>query len=107
VVSAGWGGGYGNLVVLRHQGGMVTRYAHLSRIAVRPGQAVSQGQRIGAVGSTGLSTGPHLHYEVWANGQPVNPKQARYLSGNQLTGAELARLKGEFSRLRALPVSRP
>jgi hypothetical protein len=107
VAQAGWGGGYGNLVVIRHQGGMLTRYAHLSRIAVKPGQAVGQGQRIGAVGSTGLSTGPHLHYEVWVSGKPVNPKQARFLSGNQLIGSELARFRAEFSRLRSLPVSRP
>lgn len=105
VVQAGWGGGYGNLVVLRHQGGMLTRYAHLSRIAVKTGQSVAQGQRIGAVGSTGLSTGPHLHYEVWVAGKPVNPKDARYLSGNQLGGAELARFRAEFSRMQGLAVS--
>jgi murein DD-endopeptidase MepM/ murein hydrolase activator NlpD len=102
VIKAGWGGGYGNVVQIQHGRGIVTRYAHLSRIDVRPGQTVGQGARIGAVGSTGLSTGPHLHYEVWVNGVPVNPKQARYLSGNQLTGAELSRFRAEIARIRQI-----
>ena len=50
-----------------------TGYAHMSRFAVKPGQSVSQGQVIGYVGSTGISTGPHLHYEVWLRGKPINP----------------------------------
>ncbi len=62
VTSAGWGGGYGNLIIIQH-GKLQTRYAHLSRILVRANQSVAQGQTIGRVGSTGLSTGPHLHYE--------------------------------------------
>jgi murein DD-endopeptidase MepM/ murein hydrolase activator NlpD len=73
VQSAGWSGDYGNLVVITHEFGLVTRYAHLSKISVKPGSAVSRGQVIGQVGSTGRSTGPHLHYEVWANGKPINP----------------------------------
>ncbi|WP_448579751.1 M23 family metallopeptidase [Thermaurantiacus sp.] len=105
VIQAGWGGGYGNVVKIEHSNGLVTRYAHLSRIDVKNGQAVSQGQRIGAVGSTGLSTGPHLHYEVWLNGKAVNPAQARYLSGNQLTGAELQRFKAELEAVRRLAVT--
>ncbi len=70
---AGWKGGYGKLIVIRHPKGYETRYAHLSRIAVRAGQSVEQGQYIGNVGSTGLSTGPHLHFEVRRYGQLVNP----------------------------------
>ncbi|WP_448585386.1 M23 family metallopeptidase [Thermaurantiacus sp.] len=105
VVMAGWGGGYGNLVEIDHGRGMRTRYAHLSRIRVKPGQQVGQGATIGAVGSTGLSTGPHLHYEVWVNGKPVNPREARYLAGTTLAGAELARFRAEMARLRALPVA--
>ena len=70
---AGWSGGYGLMVAIAHGGGMQTRYAHMSRLAVAPGQAVRQGQVIGYVGSTGRSTGPHLHYEVRVNGVAVNP----------------------------------
>ncbi len=74
VVKAGWNsGGYGNLVEVDHGRGIVTRYAHLSRIAVRPGQQVVRGQQIGGMGSTGRSTGNHLHYEVRIDGRPVNP----------------------------------
>jgi septal ring factor EnvC (AmiA/AmiB activator) len=73
VLSAGYQGELGNLVVVSHQFGLTTRYAHLSRFAVRRGQSVHRGDIIGFVGSTGRSTASHLHYEVWANGQPINP----------------------------------
>jgi murein DD-endopeptidase MepM/ murein hydrolase activator NlpD len=73
VAAAGYSGGYGNQVRLVHAGGIATSYAHMSRIAAAPGQMVRQGQVIGYVGSTGLSSGPHLHYEVSRNGRPVNP----------------------------------
>ncbi|HET9630370.1 MAG TPA: M23 family metallopeptidase [Novosphingobium sp.] len=73
VVAAGWAGGYGNCVVIDHGGGVQTRYGHLSRIAVRVGEHVEPGALLGAVGSTGLSTGPHLHYEVRVNGAAINP----------------------------------
>jgi murein DD-endopeptidase MepM/ murein hydrolase activator NlpD len=73
VQSAGWAGDFGNMVVVAHEFGLVTRYAHLSKVLVKAGDAVSRGQTIGQVGSTGRSTGPHLHYEVWANGKPINP----------------------------------
>ena len=59
---------------LRHDGGIDTRYCHMSRIAVRSGQSVRRGQVIGYVGSTGLSTGPHLHYEMYRNGRHINPE---------------------------------
>jgi murein DD-endopeptidase MepM/ murein hydrolase activator NlpD len=65
--------GYGNMLEIDHGNGIVTRYAHCSRIDVRPGQRVTRGQRIAAVGSTGLATGPHLHYELHINGKVVNP----------------------------------
>ena len=66
-------GDYGNLVIVEHAFGLTTRYGHLSRIAVTRGAAVKRGQVLGYVGSTGRSTSAHLHYEVWANGRPVNP----------------------------------
>lgn len=73
VVSAGPLGGYGNQVLLAHPDGTQTRYGHLSRIDVLPGQALTAGDQLGAVGSTGVSTGPHLHFEVIIDGTPVDP----------------------------------
>lgn len=73
VVSAGVSGGYGNCVMIDHGDGLVSVYAHMSRISVKKGQRLGTGQSIGAVGSTGLSTGPHLHFEIRVNGNPVNP----------------------------------
>ncbi len=73
VVRAGWTGSYGKLVEIRHDNGLVTRYAHLSRIEVHAGQRVRAGERVGRLGNTGRSTGPHLHYEVRLFGKPLNP----------------------------------
>lgn len=77
VSAAAQRGHYGLLVEIDHGHGVVTRYAHLSRTAVRPGQAVKRGQTIGAVGTSGLSAGPHLHYEVLVHGRNTNP--SRYI----------------------------
>jgi len=81
VVGAGWNGGYGNCVRIAHTNGFETLYGHLSRITVRIGQKVTAGEKIGEIGSTGRSTGNHLHYEVRKNGKPVNP--ISYLSLNK------------------------
>lgn len=73
VVKAEWANGYGNVVYVSHGYGLSTRYGHLAKFNARPGQKVKRGDVIGFVGSTGRSTGPHLHYEVRMNGNPVNP----------------------------------
>lgn len=99
---AGRHGGHGNYVRIRHQNGIATAYAHMSRFAVRKGAKVQQGQVIGYVGSTGMSTGPHLHYEVYVNGKAVDPRSAKFSTGYQLTGGELSRFKAELNRMRNL-----
>ncbi|MFC5037929.1 M23 family metallopeptidase [Tianweitania sediminis] len=73
VIAAGWAGGYGRMVEIAHEGGFTTRYAHLSRIGVKVGDTIERGALLGKAGSTGRSTGPHLHYEVRRNGQAVDP----------------------------------
>jgi murein DD-endopeptidase MepM/ murein hydrolase activator NlpD len=73
VVRAGWTGGYGLMVEVRHPGDVTTRYSHLSAILCTPGDAVDPGQPLGLVGRTGRATGPHLHFEVWEEGEPADP----------------------------------
>lgn len=73
VESAGYAGNYGNAVVIRHGFGLSTRYAHMSRIAARPGATIKRGEVIGYVGATGRATSAHLHYEILLNGQTINP----------------------------------
>jgi murein DD-endopeptidase MepM/ murein hydrolase activator NlpD len=75
VTLAGWNSGYGNCVVIDHGGGRATLYGHMSSIGVSKGQTVTKGQQIGLVGSTGNSTGPHLHFEILINGSAVDPMQ--------------------------------
>ena len=77
VLHAGWDSGYGNEIIVDHGYSMTTKYGHLSKIFVVVGQEVKRGEVIGAVGMTGKTTGPHLHYEVMVNNTPVNPM--RYL----------------------------
>ena len=73
MTKAGWNGGYGRMVEIDHGNGFSTRYAHMSKIGVKVGQKVQRGSKVGRVGSSGRSTGPHLHYEVRRNGDAVNP----------------------------------
>ncbi|MER3631886.1 MAG: hypothetical protein C4325_06775 [Blastocatellia bacterium] len=74
IIEAGWKGGYGNMIEIDHGKGVTTRYGHLSKIEVEIGDNVTRGQIIGRVGSTGRSTGPHLHYELRINDRPINPR---------------------------------
>lgn len=101
VVEARRWGGYGNWLRIRHANGLETGYAHLSRYAsgMRAGQRVSQGQVVAYVGNTGASTGPHLHYEIWRNGQRINPAGIRTQEGTILAGADLAAFRAEKARI--------
>ncbi len=109
VVKAGRWGGYGNWLQIRHSGGWDTGYAHLSRYAkgLRPGMKVRQGQVVAYVGTTGLSTGPHLHYEVWQRGRRVNPVGAKVPQGTVLAGAELRRFQAQKGRVERLLAEGP
>lgn len=73
VIFAEWGGGYGNLVIVKHEGGWLSYYAHLTEFAIEKGQTVRQGELLGGAGTTGYSTGPHLHFELRYQGRPVDP----------------------------------
>jgi len=97
---AGRHGGHGNFVRLGHGGGLGTGYAHLSRIAVSSGGRVRRGQVIGYVGSTGLSTGPHLHYEMYRNGRTVNPASVNFTIRAQLEGADLQAFRARLAALK-------
>jgi murein DD-endopeptidase MepM/ murein hydrolase activator NlpD len=94
-------GGYGRYVRIRHTGDYSTAYAHMSRFAngISPGRRIQQGQVIGYVGTTGRSTGPHLHYEVLRNGTQINPLQIRQPANQQLAGADLERFQAEMARI--------
>jgi murein DD-endopeptidase MepM/ murein hydrolase activator NlpD len=102
VEKAGWTGGYGRWLQIKHGGGYETGYGHLSRWAVKEGQRVHQGQVVAYVGSSGLSTGPHLHYEIMIGGRKVNPSQFKAPPSVALTGVQLAAFKAEKARIDAL-----
>jgi murein DD-endopeptidase MepM/ murein hydrolase activator NlpD len=107
VVSAGWSGGYGNLVKIAHNGNIQTMYGHMSRIVAVAGSLVRQGQLIGYVGSTGLSTGPHLHYEVLKNGRAVNPLSVKLAAAPaHLEGAKLHQFHDQLRSLMVLEAKR-
>jgi len=102
VTGAGWSGGHGRRVRIAHGGGIVTSYSHMSRTVAEPGSFVRQGQLIGYVGSSGLATGPHLHYEVHRGGVAVNPLGVKFASRALLEGEELERFKSRLAQLMAV-----
>ena len=101
VKRAQWAGGYGKYVVIRHNSEYSTGYAHMSNFAkgIKPGVRVKQGQVIGYVGSTGRSTGPHLHFEIIKNGKKVDPLKVKAATGTNLAGAELNKFKEEMKKI--------
>jgi murein DD-endopeptidase MepM/ murein hydrolase activator NlpD len=105
VALAGRAGGYGNQVRLNHNASTVTTYSHMSRIAVAPGQRVVAGQIIGYVGSTGVSTGPHLHFEIYKNGVAVNPRGFAIQTPSLLDGRELEAYRARLRSLLDVPVT--
>ncbi|NJC04929.1 murein DD-endopeptidase MepM/ murein hydrolase activator NlpD [Sphingomonas kaistensis] len=102
VVRAGWAGGYGRQVRIAHEGGLVTSYSHMSRIVAGEGGVVRRGELIGYVGSSGLSTGPHLHYEVLRNGTPVNPLGVTLVSRPVFDEGLMAAVRARAKALRGL-----
>jgi murein DD-endopeptidase MepM/ murein hydrolase activator NlpD len=102
VTSAGRAGGCGIAVRLDHGGGLNTRYCHMSRMAVSRGQDVRRGQVIGYVGSTGLSTGAHLHYEMYRGGRAINPASVDFVTRAVLSGTELLDFRRRLIELREI-----
>ena len=102
VVLAGRKGGYGNFVQINHGGGLGSGYGHMSRFAVSSGSRVRRGQIIGYVGSTGLSTGPHLHYELYRGGRAVNPMSVKFTQRAQLSGNDLAQFRRKLNGLKSV-----
>lgn len=96
---AGYNGGYGRFIRLSHAGGLGSAYGHMSRLAVSAGERVRRGQIIGYVGSTGLSTGPHLHYELTRNGRQINPSTVQFTTRAVLAGSELAAFRARLATL--------
>ena len=104
VISVGRSGGCGIAVRLEHGGGLSTRYCHMSRMAVAAGMSVRRGQVIGYVGSTGLSTGAHLHYEMYRGGRVINPAAVQFVSRALLSGTELIDFRRQLIRLKQIEV---
>jgi len=104
VIFAGWQGAYGNYIKIDHGGGFATAYAHLSKMNVKKGDRVRQGQLIGKVGTTGRSTGPHLHYEMYKNGELVHPLETKTPSGSPIPESLLPVLKQNILLYRSLLV---
>ena len=104
VIGAGWTGGYGRQVRIMHSGGIMTTYSHMSAVVAEPGTTVRQGQVIGYVGSSGLSTGPHLHFEVRVGGRPVDPLTAKLVSRPVFEGPQLAAFKAKLKQITSIPL---
>jgi murein DD-endopeptidase MepM/ murein hydrolase activator NlpD len=104
VSAAGRAGGCGIAVRVEHGGGLTTRYCHMSRMAVGAGQQVRRGQVIGYVGSTGLSTGPHLHYEMYRGGRAINPASVAFVTRAELSGTQLIDFRRQLIRLKEIEV---
>jgi murein DD-endopeptidase MepM/ murein hydrolase activator NlpD len=99
IAAAGWAGGYGRQVRIAHDDGLVSSYSHMSRMVVAPGSMVQRGELIGYVGSSGLSTGPHLHYEVIQGGKKVNPLSVRFASAPAVDPAQVDAFKARLAEL--------
>lgn len=106
VTHAGWKSGYGKTVEITHGNGLMTRYAHLSRIGVAAGQKIEQGLPLGAMGSTGRSTGTHLHFEVRLNGRAINPRPFLEANNDVLKVKAIARQRAHTSKLTESGASR-
>ena len=106
VAAAGWAGGYGREVQIAHGGGIMSLYGHMSEIVTSPGSYVHAGQVIGYVGSSGLSTGPHVHFEVRMNGNPVNPLSVRFNSAPVVDTHLAAAVKARLQALLSVGVKR-
>lgn len=102
VTEAGYAGGWGNQIRIKHPSGLITQYAHLSSIGVKRGQSVKKGQVIGKVGSTGKSTGPHLHFGLMKNGQWINPTNLKMVAAEELTVIQLKDFGIQKERILAL-----
>ncbi|MDD3536621.1 MAG: M23 family metallopeptidase [Candidatus Cloacimonetes bacterium] len=100
VSSAGWNGGYGKEVRIKHPSGYTTNYAHLSSIGVKQGQSVKRGQIIGRVGSTGVSTGAHLHFGMISGGKYVNPNQLRMVGAERLSAEQMKEFELQKEQIR-------
>ncbi|MFT7518264.1 MAG: murein DD-endopeptidase MepM/ murein hydrolase activator NlpD [Kiritimatiellia bacterium] len=98
VVRAGWAGGHGNYVKLKHEGPYETSYSHLSKVRVKRGQKVQQGELVGNVGKTGLATGPHLHYQMWINGRYVDAMRSKLPNQSPLPSDQREAFNAEVAR---------
>jgi murein DD-endopeptidase MepM/ murein hydrolase activator NlpD len=101
VVTEGYGNGYGNFLKINHGNGYATGYGHLSRFApgVHKGSHVRQGQIVAYSGNTGLTTGPHLHYEIFVGGTQVNPTKVKIATGRRLAGKDLTAFQADRSHI--------
>jgi murein DD-endopeptidase MepM/ murein hydrolase activator NlpD len=100
VVSARYSGGWGNEIRIRHNNGLVTQYAHLSSMSVRAGQSVRKGQMIGRVGSTGKSTGAHLHFGLVQGKSYINPNKLKMVGTEQLDSAQMAAFQEQIAEIK-------